>query len=170
MRGQAFRAGPATRIASPGLSLAEGNGGHTSLGRLETCADGAGAADVVREIRAGVDAAQHQVGSPRVQEAVESDEHAVGRRAVDCEASLPAWLDLHVLPPAQRAPASALIRGGRDHPHVLAALTRRAFQYRQSAGVDSVVVDDDDTAFSNAHCLLGILDSTGSGLYTQSRS
>ena len=133
-------------------------------------AHGARAPDVVREVRARVDAAQHEVDAARPEETVEGDEHAVRRRAVDREASLAARLDLHVLPPAQRPPAPALVLGRSDHPHVVAALPRRAFQHRQSVGVDSVVVDDDDSAFSNAHGALCIPDSTGTGLYTQSLS
>ena len=76
----------------------------------------------------GVDAAQHEVGALRTEEPVESDEHAVGRGAVDREASLAAWLDLHVLPPAQRAPAPALVLGRRHHPHILAAVPSGVFQ------------------------------------------
>ena len=70
---------------------------------------------------------------------------------MDGEAHLAPRLDLHILPPAQRAASPALVRGRRDHPDVLAALPGGAFQYRQSGGVYPVIVDDDNAAITQAH-------------------
>ncbi|MOA21440.1 hypothetical protein D3C78_1419310 [compost metagenome] len=101
---------------------------------------GAGIQHVVTQIGAQVDARHHHVGGV-LEQAVEAQVHAVGRRTVDADEAVVQPLRMQRTVEGQRTAGPAAVGIGGDH-HALGVIRQRLVQRNYPGGVHAVIVGD----------------------------
>jgi hypothetical protein len=138
-----LRGRPLDRVAALHL-LAQRDRRHAEHRRFHRRGDGARVDDVLAEIAAAVDAGEAERRLVVLEDVVDREQHAVGRRAVDREAAALRAADAQRRADGERMADRALLGLGRHHPDVLGERARDLLERLEAGGVDTVVVGDED--------------------------
>lgn len=125
------------------IGLAQGKGAHALHRALDGAGDRAGIGHVVGNVRARIDAGEHEVRLD-VHYLPDAHDDAIGRRAAQREMLVGNLAQPQRFGKAQRMGKAALVRLGRDDPDIVRERARDPLQRGEPFGMNAVIIRKQD--------------------------